>query len=134
VRVDLKRNKIILRAEDTKTAKPRRVPMNEAARVVLLRRARIRAEICPDTSWLFFHVRRDCNKEIGDRIGDVKRSIKSVAKRVGPEGVTFRTLRHTCASWARPGGNRILNDQGYPGSHQYPDDRSLSSFPRAAVT
>ena len=98
-RVDFKRNEIILRAEDTKTAKPRRVPMNEAARVVLLRRARIRAEICPDTPWVFFHVRRVRNKEIGDRIGDVKRSIKSAARRVGLEGVTFHTLRHTCASW-----------------------------------
>jgi integrase len=78
--------------------------MNEAARVVLLRRARIRAEICPDTPWVFFHVRRVRNKEIGGRIGDVKRSIKSAARMVGLEGVTFYTLRHTCASWPEEEG------------------------------
>ena len=38
-------------------------------------------------------------KAIGDRIGDVKRSIKSTAKRVGLSGVAFHLLRHTCVSW-----------------------------------
>jgi len=38
-------------------------------------------------------------KAIGDRIGDVKRSIKSAAKRAGLSGVAFHLLRHTCASW-----------------------------------
>jgi len=38
-------------------------------------------------------------KAIGDRIGDVKRSIKSAAKRAGLKGVAFYLLRHTCASW-----------------------------------
>jgi integrase len=38
-------------------------------------------------------------KAIGDRIGDVKQSIKSAAKRAGLKGVAFYLLRHTCASW-----------------------------------
>ena len=98
-RVDFKRNEIILRAEDTKTAKPRRVPMNEAARVVLLRRARIRAEICPDTPWVFFHLQRCRNTEVGDRIKNVKTAVRSACQRAGLTGVTFHTLRHPCASW-----------------------------------
>ena len=132
-RVDFKRNEIILRAEDTKTAKPRRVPMNEAARVVLLRRAGIRAEICPDTPWVFFHARRVRNKEIGDRIGDIKRSIKSAAKRVGLEGVTFHTLRHTCASWLGQEGIGSLTIRDILG-HTSIRTTDRSSFPRSAVT
>jgi integrase len=38
-------------------------------------------------------------KAIGDRIGDVKQSIKSAAKRAGLKGVAFYLLSHTCASW-----------------------------------
>ena len=36
---------------------------------------------------------------VGDRIKDVKTAVRSACKRAGFTGVTFRTLRHTCASW-----------------------------------
>jgi integrase len=36
---------------------------------------------------------------VGDRIKDVKTAVRSACKRAGFTGVTFHTLRHTCASW-----------------------------------
>ena len=98
-RVDFGNEEIVLREEDTKTSQPRTVPMNQAARRILVRRAGLRSELCPDTPWVFFHIRRTRNREIGDQITDVKRSIKTAAERAGLDGVTFHTLRHTCASW-----------------------------------
>ena len=98
-RVDLKKNEIILREEDTKSAKARAVPLNKTARKVLIGRMSLRAEVCPSTPWVFFQLRKVRNKAIGDRIGDVRRSIKSAAKRAGLSDVTFHLLRHTCASW-----------------------------------
>ena len=98
-RVDFKEDEIILREEDTKSAKARRVPLNETAREVLIGQMSLRAEVCPSTPWVFFQLRKVRNKAIGDRIGDVTRSIKSAAKRVGLSDVTFHLLRHTCASW-----------------------------------
>ena len=98
-RIDWQKNEIILEAHHTKSAKARRVPLSSSARGVLIRRASIRSECCPSTPWVFFHLRRARNTEIGDRIKDVKTAMRSVCRRVGLEGVTFHTLRHTCASW-----------------------------------
>ena len=98
-RVDWSKNEIILEAEHTKTAKPRCVPLNPIARAVLIRRARLRSEDCPNTPWVFFHSRRCRNTKVGDRIKEVKTAMRSACKRVGLKGITFHTLRHTCASW-----------------------------------
>ena len=98
-RIDWNRNEIILDAKHTKSAKPRRVPLSPLARSVLIRRASVRSESCPASPWVFFHLRRGRNVDVGDRIKDVKRAMKSACKRVGLKEVTFHTLRHTCASW-----------------------------------
>ena len=98
-RIDWQKNEIILEACHTKSAKARRVPLSPSARGVLIHRASIRSECCPSTPWVFFHLRRVRNTEIGDRIKDVKTAMRSACRRVGLEGVTFHTLRHTCASW-----------------------------------
>jgi integrase len=98
-RIDWANNEIILEAKHTKSAKPRRVPLNASARSVLIRRAGVRSECCPGTPWVFFHITRLRNSEVGDRIKDVKTAMRSACKRVGLEGVSFHTLRHTCASW-----------------------------------
>ena len=98
-RIDWQKNEIVLEARHTKSAKARRVPLNPSARSVLIRRASLRSECCPSTPWVFFHLRRTRNTEIGDRIKDVKTAMRSACKRVGLEGVTFHTLRHTFASW-----------------------------------
>jgi len=36
---------------------------------------------------------------VGDRIKDVKRAMRTACRKTGLTGVTFYTLRHTCASW-----------------------------------
>ena len=69
------------------------------ARAVLIRRASVRSEYCPSTPWVFFHIEKCRNTEVGDRIKDVKTAVRSACKRAGFTGVTFHTLRHTCASW-----------------------------------
>ena len=69
------------------------------ARAVLIRRASVRSECCPSTPWVFFHIEKCRNTEVGDRIKDVKTAVRSACKRAGLTGVTFRTLRHTCGSW-----------------------------------
>jgi len=98
-RVDWKNNEIILEAKHTKSAKPRKVPINPSARSVLIRRARVRSVYCPSTPWVFFHIKQCRNTKVGDRIKDVKRSMRTACRRAGLTGVTFHTLRHTCASW-----------------------------------
>jgi len=98
-RVDWKNNEIILEARHTKSAKPRKVPINPSVRSVLIRRASVRSEYCPSTPWVFFHIEKCRNTEVGDRIKDVKTAMQSACKRAGLTGVTFHTLRHTCASW-----------------------------------
>ncbi len=57
------------------------------------------AEYCPSTPWVFFHIKQCRNTEVGDRIKDVKTAVRSACKRAELTGVTFHTLRHTCASW-----------------------------------
>ena len=98
-RIDWKNNEIILEAKHTKSAKPRKVPINPSARSVLIRRASTRSECCPSSPWVFFHIEKCSNTEVGDRIKDVKTAVRSACKRAGLTGVTFRTLRHTCGSW-----------------------------------
>ncbi len=98
-RIDWTNNEIILEVEHTKPARPRRIPLNTSARSVLIRKAGVRSECCPATPWVFFHITRLRNSEVGDRIKDVKTAMRAACKRVGLEGVSFHTLRHTCASW-----------------------------------
>ena len=98
-RIDWQNNEIILEAKHTKSAKPRKVPINPSSRSVLIRRASTRSECCPSTPWVFFHIEKCRNTEVGDRIKDVKTAVRSACKRAGLTGVTFRTLRHTCGSW-----------------------------------
>ena len=98
-RVEWKNNEIILEARHTKSAKPRKVPINPSVRSVLIRRASVRSEYCPSTPWVFFHIEKRRNTEVGDRIKDVKTAVRSACKKAGLSGVTFHTLRHTCGSW-----------------------------------
>ena len=100
-RVDFRRNVITLDACHTKTKKRRTVPINDDARAALIKRARFRAEHCPDSRWVF------CNKE-GNRIGDVKTAFNRSCSIAGITDFTMHDLRHTCASWLVMAGRPIL--------------------------
>lgn len=91
-RVDFEANVIRLRASDTKAARARLVPINEAAREALQRRLQYRAERCPESGWVF------CGPD-GERIVSVKSSYRHALGSAGIAGVRFHDLRHTCGSW-----------------------------------
>ena len=89
----------LLHLEQTKSGEWQTVPINEAARQILIRRMRLRDEVCPDTPWVFFHVVPAVNSKVGDRVKDVKKSFNSACSRAGIENFRIHDLRHTFASW-----------------------------------
>ena len=89
----------LLYLEQTKSGEWQTVPINEDARQVLVRRMRLRDEICPDTPWVFFHMVRTVNTKAGDRVKDVKKSFNTACTRLGIENFHIHDLRHTFASW-----------------------------------
>ena len=78
------------------------------ARAVLIRRASVRSECCPSTPWVFLHIEKCRNTEVGDRIKDVKTAVRSACKRAGLTGVTFCTMCHTFASWLVMNGTLLF--------------------------
>ena len=89
----------LLHLEQTKSGEWQTVPINEGARQVLVRRMRLRDEICPDTPWVFFHMVPTVNTKAGDRVKDVKKSFNTACRRLGIENFHIHDLRHTFASW-----------------------------------
>ena len=89
----------LLHLEQTKSGEWQTVPINEAARQVLVRRMRLRDESCPDTPWVFFHLTSARNTKAGDRVKDVKKSFNTACTRLGIENFHIHDLRHTFASW-----------------------------------
>ena len=65
----------LLHLEQTKSGEWQTVPINEEARQVLVRRMRLRDEVCPDTPWVFFHLTAALNAKIGDRVKDVRKAV-----------------------------------------------------------
>ena len=68
-------------------------------RQVLVRRMRLRDEICPDTPWVFFHTTPTRNASVGDRVKNVRRSFTTACRRAEIEDFHIHDLRHTFASW-----------------------------------
>ena len=88
----------LLHLEQTKSGEWQTVPINEEARQVLVRRMRLRDEVCPDTPWVFFHLTAALNTEIGDRVKDVRKAFSTASRRAGIEDFHIHDLRHTFAS------------------------------------
>ncbi|HWG96940.1 MAG TPA: site-specific integrase, partial [Nitrospira sp.] len=85
-RVDLKRGFITLRSQDTKTKKPRQIPMTPDVRMTLLRLAKVRS----------LSVRHVFTFK-GKPLQRISRSFRTALKDAGITNFRFHDLRH-CAS------------------------------------
>ncbi|BAO43904.1 tyrosine-type recombinase/integrase [Thiolapillus brandeum] len=99
-RVDLSVNLIYFNEGDQKNDRLGSVPINQEARHALVKRAKFRAEHCPDSPWVF------CKKD-GSRILKVKRSFRTAVVNAGLEDVRPHDLRRTCGSWLAQSGVSI---------------------------
>lgn len=93
-RVDLTRGResISLRAEHTKSGKPRTVPLNEPAVMAIKRRANWRSENAPGSPWVFA-------RASGKRIGCIRNGFAKACEAAGIHDFRMHDLRHTAASW-----------------------------------
>ena len=98
----------LLHLEQTKSGEWQTVPINEEARQVLVRRMRLRDEVCPDTPWVFFHLTAALNAKIGDRVKDVRKAFSTACRRTGIEDFHIHDLRHTFASWLVMNGTPLF--------------------------
>ena len=106
--VDIDFTTRLIRLEHTKSGEWQIVSINEEARQVLVRRMRLRDEVCPDTPWVFFHLTAALNAEIGDRAIDVRKAFSTACRRAGIEDFHIHDLRYTVASWLIMNGTPLF--------------------------
>lgn len=100
-RVDLEQRLINLRSEDTKSGKPRSIPINQEARKALERR-----DVQGESPYVFPGTKPHANY-----LADPKKSFQTACKRAGLTDVTPHILRHTTASWMAIAGIPMLEIQ-----------------------
>lgn len=104
-RVDLRNEVIHLDPNDQKNKQYDTVPLNRAARKVILRRLSFIKEHCPNTRWLFPLVDKG---ETGTKhIGDVRTAFSTACSKAGVPHLFPHALRHTFCSWLLQAGVSI---------------------------
>ncbi len=98
----------LLHLEQTKSGEWQTVPINEAARQVLVQRMRLRDEVCPQSPWVFFHVRLASKTKVGDRVNNVRQAFATACRRAGIKDFHIHDLRHTFASWLVMNGTPLF--------------------------
>ena len=93
VRVDLHRGIIVLRAVDTKTNKPRQVPMTPQVKAMLIDLSKVR-DIAH--KHVFVYQRNP--------VSEVKTAFKTACRKAGIENLRFHDLRHCAATNLRRAG------------------------------
>lgn len=99
-RVDLNQRLIYLGAADQKNKRMGSVPLNRSAIQALENRRRFCELHCNDSPWVF------CDRR-GARIGDVKKSFATAARRANLYNVRPHDLRRTFGSWLTQLGTPI---------------------------
>lgn len=92
-RVDLHRGIITLRGVDTKTNKPRQVPMTPQVKATLLELAKVR-DIAHKHVFVYHR----------NPVGEVKTAFKTACRKAGIENLRFHDLRHCAATNLRRAG------------------------------
>lgn len=91
-RVDFGSGNIYLSGQQTKSEKPRSIPLMDIARQALAGRLQFRMRYCPQSAWVFA-------KSDGSRVKDVREGFYAACERAGIENFHIHDCRHTCASW-----------------------------------
>lgn len=91
-RVEVDQALVILTSKDTKTTRPRMVPLNHQAVAVMNRRLDFCRRKCPASIWVF-------SDESGQQVRNIYPAWWETLERVGIEDFRIHDLRHTFASW-----------------------------------
>ena len=101
-RVDFDNALLHLEGEDTKSAKRRSLPLNDAAIAALKRRWVWVANHCPQSEWVFA-------KTNGERLGCIRQGFNTACETARIRNFRIHDLRHTCASWMVSEGVPLLD-------------------------
>ena len=104
-RIDLRQEVIHLDPNDQKNGQYNTIPLNRAAKKVILRRLSFIKAHCPDSPWLFPLLEKNATGK--KHIGDVRTAFTATCLKAGVPHLFPHALRHTFCSWLLQAGVSI---------------------------